>query len=55
MSTPAYTITPEASLKEAIEMMLKLDVRRLCVTNRDKLVGIINRYDVVKACINEIK
>ncbi len=55
MSTPAYTITPEASLKEAIEMMLKLDVGRLCVTNRDKLVGIINRYDVVKACINEIK
>lgn len=52
MSTPAYTITPETSLKEAIEMMVKLDVGRLCVTNRDKLVGIINRYDVVRAYVD---
>ncbi|MCG7848146.1 MAG: CBS domain-containing protein [ANME-2 cluster archaeon] len=55
MSKPAYTITPEASLKEAIEMMLNLDVGRLCVTNREKLVGIIDRYDIAKACINEIQ
>ncbi|MCL7412738.1 MAG: CBS domain-containing protein [ANME-2 cluster archaeon] len=55
MSTPAFTIDPEASIKDAIEMMSKLDVGRLCVTNRDKLVGIINRYDVVKACVDTIK
>lgn len=52
MSTPAFTISPEASVKDAIEMMLRLDVGRLCITNRDKLVGIINRYDVVRACVD---
>ncbi|MBW6518102.1 MAG: CBS domain-containing protein [ANME-2 cluster archaeon] len=55
MSTPVYTIAPEASIKDAIGMMIKLDVGRLCVTNRDKLVGIITRYDVVKAYVDKLK
>ncbi|MCL7414881.1 MAG: CBS domain-containing protein [ANME-2 cluster archaeon] len=55
MSTPAYTITPDTSFKETIELMAKLDVGRLCVINPNELVGIIDRYDVVRAYIDEKK
>ncbi len=55
MSTPAYTLPPETSLKEAIMAFLKLDVGRLSVVNGGKLAGIIDRSDVIKACINGTK
>ncbi len=51
MSAPAYTISPEATLKEAIQAFLKLDVGRLSVVEDGKLVGIIDRNDIIKACI----
>lgn len=53
MSTPPFTITPDASIKDAIEMMIRLDVGRLCVVDPDKLKGIIDRYDIVRAYANE--
>lgn len=53
MSTPSYNISPDASIEDAIEMMMKLDVGRLCVVNRDELVGIIDRHDIVKAYSSE--
>lgn len=53
MSTPSYNISPKASIRKAIEMMIKYDVGRLCVVDQDKLVGIIDRHDVVKAYSNE--
>jgi CBS domain-containing protein len=53
MSTPSYNISPEASIRDAIEMMIKYDVGRLCVVDRDKLVGIIDRHDFVGAYSNE--
>ena len=51
MSTPVYTVSPEASLKEAIQAFLKLDVGRLSVVNDGKLVGIVDRNDIIKALI----
>lgn len=51
MSTPAYTLSPEAILKEAIQAFLKLDVGRLSVVSDGKLVGIVDRSDIIKACI----
>jgi CBS domain-containing protein len=49
MSTPVYTISPEADLKEAIQAFLKLDVGRLSVVENGKLAGIVDRNDIIKA------
>ncbi|HEY9246089.1 MAG TPA: CBS domain-containing protein [Candidatus Methanoperedens sp.] len=51
MSTPAYTISPEATLKEAIQAFLKLDIGRISVVDDRKLVGIVDRNDIIKTCI----
>ena len=51
MSTPVYNISPETTLKEAIQAFLRLDVGRLSVVDGDKLVGIIDRNDIIKAFI----
>jgi len=51
MSTPAYSLSSEAMLAEAIEAFLKLDVGRISVTNEGKLVGIVDRNDIIKAFI----
>lgn len=53
MSTPSYNISPESLIKDAIEKMIKLEVGRLCVVKEDKLVGIIDRHDVVRAYSNQ--
>ncbi len=51
MSTPAYTLSPQATLKEAIQAFLKLDVGRLSVVDNNELVGIVDRNDIIKAVI----
>jgi len=51
MSTPAYTLSSETTLAEAIQAFLKLDVGRISITNDGKLVGIIDRNDIIKAFI----
>jgi len=51
MSTPAYTLSPEATLAEAIQAFMKLDVGRISIINDGKLVGIVDRNDVIKAFI----
>lgn len=48
MSTPVYIVHLETSLKEAIELMLAHDIGRLPVVENDKLVGIVDRYDLIK-------
>jgi CBS domain-containing protein len=52
MSTPPFTINTDASLKKAIEMMTRLDVQLLCVVDPEKLVGIIDIHDIVRASTN---
>ncbi len=51
MSTPAYSLAPETGLKEAIQAFMKLDVGRLSVVNGGKLVGIVDRSDIIKTFI----
>lgn len=51
MSTPAYQLSPETTLKEAIQAFLKLDVGRLSIVNDGKIVGIIDRSDIIRAFI----
>lgn len=51
MSTPAYTISTDTTLKEVIQTFLKLDVGRLSITDNNKLVGIVDRSDIIKVFI----
>jgi len=53
MSTPLYSISPDDSLRSAIEIMLKHDVGRISVVEGGKLVGIVDRYDLIKSYLGE--
>lgn len=48
MSTPLITIDEEASLREAARKMVKYKIRRLPVTRKDALVGIIATSDFAR-------
>ena len=47
MTTPLVTIEPEASIIDAARRMTRLDIRRLGVTYKGNLVGIISSKDVL--------
>jgi CBS domain-containing protein len=49
MSSPMYSLQPEASLASAIEIMLKHDVGRISVVENGKLVGIVDRNDLIES------
>jgi CBS domain-containing protein len=49
MSAPAVTIEPFRELSEAAELMLEHGVKRLPVVEEGKLVGILTRFDLVRA------
>jgi CBS domain-containing protein len=49
MSTPAYTITEDTPIQKAIEMILHYDIGRLTVVNNKRVVGIVDRYDLLHA------
>jgi CBS domain-containing protein len=49
MSSPALTIGPERTAREAAARMLAEGVNRLPVTEGDTLVGIVSRADLVRA------
>ncbi|GIW34144.1 CBS domain-containing protein [Meiothermus sp.] len=48
MRSPVVTVSPEASLKRVLALMLEHDVNRIPVVRRGKVVGIISRYDMLK-------
>ncbi len=48
MSTPVMIADPYISLEEAMNIMGKCNVRRLPVTENDKLIGIITQRDISK-------
>ena len=49
MSTPAYTITEDTLIRKAIEMILHYDIGRLIVVNNKRVVGIVDRFDLLHA------
>lgn len=53
MSREVVCISPDANLFEAADMMEKHDVNRLPVVEKNKLVGIIARADLIKALVEE--
>ncbi len=53
MSTPMYSIKPDDSLRTAIEAMLRYDIGRIAVMDGGKLVGIVDRNDIIKSYLGE--
>lgn len=53
MSSPLYSVRPEDSVSKAIELMLKHDVGRMSVVDEGKLVGIVDRNDLIKSYLGE--
>ncbi|MDM7912655.1 MAG: CBS domain-containing protein [Methanotrichaceae archaeon] len=53
MSTPIYSIKPDDSLRTAIEAMLRYEIGRIAVMDEGKLVGIVDRYDLIKSYLGE--
>lgn len=49
MTSPALTITPDASVREAAQQMIYTGVHRLFVTSGEAVVGVISITDIVRA------
>lgn len=49
MTSPALTITPDASIREAAQQMLSAGVHRLFVTSGERVAGVISITDIVRA------
>jgi CBS domain-containing protein len=48
MSKPLITVPPSCQVWEAVEQMLRKDIRRLPVVDGDKLVGMVTERDVFR-------
>ena len=56
MTSPALTIKPDANIAEAVRIMEEKRIRRLTVADdKNRLIGIITRADILKAVIKKIK
>ena len=56
MTSPAFTIKPDANIAEVVRIMADKRVRRLTVVDeKNTLIGIITRADILKAVILKLK
>ena len=53
MSTPAVTITPETSLRDAMVLMTDKRIRHLPVVAESRVLGVVTIGDVVSALVSE--
>ena len=51
MKKPVITITPDEPLSVAAKLLVQYDVSRLPVLDGDKLVGIVDRHDIVSRLV----
>lgn len=51
MSTPLYSISPKTPVSKAIAALVKHDVGRICVTDDSRLVGMVDRFSLLKECL----
>lgn len=49
MTTPALTVSPDEDIQFAADLLVRHDVSRLPVVEGDRVVGIIDRHDVLDA------
>jgi CBS domain-containing protein len=50
MSTPAVTVEESDSIRKAAKIFMERNIGRVPVVKDDKLTGIVDRYDVIRAC-----
>jgi CBS domain-containing protein len=53
MTSEVFTIHPEQTVQEAMEMMVRHKVRHLPVQEDDRLLGVISIMDVARAVIHD--
>ena len=53
MSSPVLTISPDASVQQALEMMTEKYIRHLPVVDRSGVIGMVSIGDLVKAVIQD--
>jgi len=51
MSKPLIAIDRGADLKEAIDLMIEKDIRRLVVTENGKVVGLVSNRDIIRSYV----
>jgi CBS domain-containing protein len=49
MATPAIATAPDAAVRDAAALICRYDISRLPVVENDRVVGIIDRHDVLRA------
>lgn len=52
MTPRPVTVSPDATVKEAAQLLLCADVHRVFVMNGDRLVGVLSTTDIVRAVAN---
>jgi predicted transcriptional regulator len=52
MSKPLITISTNGSVKDAIQLMQQKNVRRLVISDGERMVGIITDKDVFRSIMN---
>lgn len=48
MHTPVISVAPEATIEDAAMLMLKKNIGSLPVIEKSRLLGMVNRYDIIK-------
>jgi CBS domain-containing protein len=48
MTSPLITINPTAAIDDAARIMRDKDIRRLIVTDNDRIIGVLSEFDIVK-------
>ncbi|MFH0862148.1 MAG: CBS domain-containing protein [Candidatus Altiarchaeota archaeon] len=48
MASPLITIKPAAAIDDAARIMRNKDIRRLIVTDKDRIIGVLSEFDIVK-------
>jgi signal-transduction protein with cAMP-binding, CBS, and nucleotidyltransferase domain len=51
ISKPLITVDRKADLKEAMQLMIKKDIRRLGVTENGKIVGLLSNEDILRSYV----
>ncbi len=54
MSTPVYTLSEEDSIEQARGMIIHYDIGRVTVVNGTKVVGIVDRQDLLGAFVSSV-
>lgn len=53
MTSPVITLGEQAGLAEIADILLEYGIKRVPITRDGKLVGIVNRRDILRALINQ--